>query len=133
MPSEPCPTCGGHPNPGTYCEACGTYVAEEPPPLVHIDYKAEGLIPWSLSVGPGHHAHPWARILRAHGPMLHGLDVPPEGADEVKSLTDLLAVADEVIDYDRISGFRTVPRDPALDATDAIVRVPVDHPSRQRD
>lgn len=52
------------------------------------------------------------------------MSIPDGSAVEIESLEEPLATTNEVIDYTPDRGFHTVPRNPAIDAPDAIVRVP---------
>jgi hypothetical protein len=126
-----CPACAGAPAAGTYCPECGLYVAEQVQPIPYIDHLADGSVPWVIRVQHG--MHPWLRVLRTRARVRHGgFNVTDQDRATVRELEEFLDAAGCVIDYDQARGIVTVPRDPALDAPDRIVRLPADHPLRLR-
>lgn len=89
-----------------------------------IDHRAEGAIPWELNTAAGHHMDPLARLLRARNRLRHGLDVPADVRRRIEKLEEDLEAENLVLDYNRVDGFITRPRDPKLDRASTIVRIP---------
>lgn len=84
------------------------------------DHVAEGAVPPDLDAR--HQQHKYTRLLRARNRRSHGDRIAPDAGRRIDDMERDLAEAGMVISYDPDRGYHLRPRDPGLDAPEAIVR-----------